>query len=68
MGLTDITGVVVYQCVCRIILTSTCINIHLYFFRFGFFYVLPLTAPKVISTPDPTIAPASFNMTDLWRL
>jgi hypothetical protein len=52
----------VYQCVCRIVLISTYINTRfLIFFRFGFFYVLPLTAPKVVSTPDPTISPASFN-------
>ena len=31
MGLTDITGVVVYQCVCRIVLISDYIDIHLYF-------------------------------------
>ncbi|KAF8158349.1 Endonuclease/exonuclease/phosphatase [Crassisporium funariophilum] len=30
-------------------------------YQFGFFYVLPLTAPKVISTPDPTVPPASFK-------
>ncbi|KAH9480454.1 hypothetical protein JR316_0007054 [Psilocybe cubensis] len=29
-------------------------------YQFGFFYVLPLTAPKIISTPDPTVPAASF--------
>ncbi|KAF8964437.1 Endonuclease/exonuclease/phosphatase [Flammula alnicola] len=41
IGLTDITGIVVYQ--------------------FGFFYVLPLTAPTIISTPDPTIPASSIK-------
>ncbi|KDR82750.1 hypothetical protein GALMADRAFT_238259 [Galerina marginata CBS 339.88] len=41
MGLTDITGVVVYQ--------------------FGFFYVLPLSAPQVTSTPSSTALSASFT-------
>ncbi|KDR77188.1 hypothetical protein GALMADRAFT_225318 [Galerina marginata CBS 339.88] len=41
VGLTDITGVVVYQ--------------------FGFFYVLPLTAPTIISTPSGAVAPATIK-------
>ena len=28
--------------------------------RFGFFYVLPLTAPTVLSTPDFTVSPATL--------
>ncbi|KIM43160.1 hypothetical protein M413DRAFT_443970 [Hebeloma cylindrosporum] len=30
-------------------------------YQYGFFYVLPLTAPQVISTPDPTIPAVSFK-------
>ncbi|KAI0317511.1 DNase I-like protein [Amylostereum chailletii] len=40
-GLSDITGVVVFQ--------------------FGFFYILPLTAPTVLSTPDPHIPTTSIT-------
>lgn len=29
--------------------------------RFGFYYILPLTAPSVIFTPDPSVPP-----TTLW--
>ncbi|KDR82751.1 hypothetical protein GALMADRAFT_206527 [Galerina marginata CBS 339.88] len=53
VGLTDITGVVLYQP-------------QALYCRFGFFYVLPLTAPSIVSTPSPTVPPASFksNPTD----
>ncbi|CDO71685.1 hypothetical protein BN946_scf184915.g29 [Trametes cinnabarina] len=30
-------------------------------YQFGFYYILPLTAPAVISTPDPTIPPATIK-------
>ncbi|KAI0333748.1 DNase I-like protein [Cubamyces sp. BRFM 1775] len=30
-------------------------------YQFGFYYILPLTAPTVVSTPDPTIPPASIT-------
>ncbi|KAF9454726.1 DNase I-like protein [Macrolepiota fuliginosa MF-IS2] len=41
VGLTDITGVVLYQ--------------------FGFFYVLPLTAPQIILTPSSLIPPTTIT-------
>ncbi|KAI0632003.1 DNase I-like protein [Trametes polyzona] len=30
-------------------------------YQFGFYYILPLTAPTVVSTPDPNIPPASIK-------
>ncbi|KAI0821994.1 DNase I-like protein [Trametes gibbosa] len=30
-------------------------------YQFGFYYVLPLTAPTVVSTPDPNIPPSSIK-------
>ncbi|KAI9058193.1 DNase I-like protein [Trametes sanguinea] len=30
-------------------------------YQFGFYYILPLTAPTVVSTPDPTIPPATIK-------
>ncbi|KAI8986194.1 DNase I-like protein [Trametes punicea] len=30
-------------------------------YQFGFYYILPLTAPTVISTPDPTVPPATIK-------
>ncbi|KAK7048300.1 DNase I-like protein [Favolaschia claudopus] len=30
-------------------------------YQFGFYYILPLTAPTVISTPDPTVAPTTLT-------
>ncbi|CAA7261339.1 unnamed protein product [Cyclocybe aegerita] len=30
-------------------------------YQFGFFYVIPLTAPQIISRPDPTISPTSIK-------
>lgn len=29
--------------------------------RFGFYYILPLTAPTVLTTPDPTIPPSTIK-------
>ncbi|KAL4251813.1 Endonuclease/exonuclease/phosphatase domain-containing protein [Abortiporus biennis] len=30
-------------------------------YQFGFYYVLPLTAPVVVSTPDPTVPPTTLK-------
>ncbi|KAI0643156.1 DNase I-like protein [Trametes meyenii] len=30
-------------------------------YQFGFYYILPLTAPTVVSTPDPTIPPSRIT-------
>lgn len=30
-------------------------------YQFGFYYILPLTAPSVISTPDPTVPPTTLT-------
>ncbi|KXN88229.1 hypothetical protein AN958_07688, partial [Leucoagaricus sp. SymC.cos] len=44
VGLTDITGPVVYQ--------------------FGFFYVLPLSAPQIISRPSNDVPPTTISSSD----
>jgi hypothetical protein len=59
--LTDITGVVVYQYVfsaghCLMDLTRLC-------YRFGFFYVLPLTAPTILTRPNSTVPPTKLVST-----
>ncbi|PSR70540.1 hypothetical protein PHLCEN_2v13579 [Hermanssonia centrifuga] len=30
-------------------------------YQFGFYYILPLTAPTVLSTPDPTVSPTKLK-------
>ena len=42
-----------------IFLLVTYLNIA--FCRFGYFYVLPLTAPTAVATPNPTIPPSTIK-------
>lgn len=35
-------------------------TLKIWLLRFGFYYVLPLTAPTVISVPDPVIPPSTI--------
>ena len=55
----DITGVVVYQYVSHTLLTI--ILSHSLGFRFGFYYILPTTAPTIVATPDPTVPATSLT-------
>ena len=62
MTFTDITGVVLYQSVTDASGYGSRILNFLHA-RFGFYYVMPLTAPQVLSTPDPTVPPSSIKRT-----
>jgi hypothetical protein len=56
---SDITGVVVFQCVCflkGVYHSRILISVR----RFGFYYVLPTTAMQVTSSPDPVIPPSTI--------
>lgn len=55
----DITGVVVYQYVsCTPLMLELS---HSLAFRFGFYYILPTTAPTIVATPDPTVPATSLT-------
>ena len=57
--LSDVTGVVQYQCVNPIpCCWAPFLTLQL---RYGFYYVLPLTAPTVLSTPDSTVPPTKLT-------
>jgi hypothetical protein len=53
----DITGVVTFQCVSHLRMPHWSTNAH----RFGFYYVLPFTAPKIISSPDFSVPPSTIK-------
>ena len=57
-GFSDITGVVLFQWVSPAY--SPVCTLKILLSRFGFYYVLPLTAPTVISVPDPVIPPSTI--------
>jgi hypothetical protein len=59
VGLSDIVGVVTYAYVRFNISTKMKILTNV-LFRFGFYQVLPLTAPEIISRPEEDQAPSTI--------
>lgn len=53
----DITGVVTYQYASQL----RCFTTPLTRRRFGFYYVLPFTAPKITSSPDFSVPPSTIK-------